>query len=517
MTRLLSNLLDACEQFWRRHPALLYGVAFLLGVSGALFSHEQLLLLPFGLLFFPLLWLFLKPSYGLLYKRLGAALLLCFAAYAYGRTCYLLPRLPFYGVEGVAEIAISSLQVDKTPFGTTYQIIGRVRCFTPAREEEARYRVKNGPVRMTFSEKAGSTLPPASCDYRIFGKLRPSGAGYLFKAKKGEVWRPVPHTWSLADYRYRVKKSLRALIEEHIPHPQSAAFLMSLATGDFSDRQISSSLGRLGLLHLMAISGFHFSLVAGAVSFLLRFCLSERLTTVGVLLLLGGYFIFLGPSPSVIRAWLSLVIMLMGRLIARRCSGLNALGMGMLLLLLFDPGASLSPAFQLSFLATLSILLFFPALDLLFQQLFPKRPLHEVIKMSSWDQHAIILLSGLRGAIALGFAVNLVMIPVSLFYFQKFPWLSLFYNLFFPLLASGSMLLLLLALSVSWLAPLAGLIHSVNNLYTQWVLQLTFDYPLALDYIWRVRYFPLLGLVLYLSFLGFSGLILASYLNKKRA
>ena len=77
------------------------------------------------------------------------------------------------------------------------------------------------------------------------------------------------------------------------------------------------------------------------------------------------------------------------------------------------------------------------------QKMFRTRSLSKITEMHWLDQHAYCLLYYLRQGLALALAVNLVAMPITFFYFQKFPLMSLFYNLFFPFLVSFSMLLLL--------------------------------------------------------------------------
>lgn len=156
----------------------------------------------------------------------------------------------------------------------------------------------------------------------------------------------------------------------------------------------------------------------------------------------------------------------------------------------------------------------FSGTDFFLQKVFRKRPLIELTRMDLIQQHGYILLTWLRQALALGIAVNLAVLPLSLYCFHKFPWMSLLYNLFFPFMVSISMVLLLAGLSLS-LIPFAGeLIHGFNSAFTRFLLNFTSEAPPFLDLNWRISEFPAGGLIVYLSLLFFTGLLLKLHIEK---
>jgi len=97
-----------------------------------------------------------------------------------------------------------------------------------------------------------------------------------------------------------------------IPSARSASFLKGISTGDFEDHMMVMELGRFGLQHIMAISGFHFSLVALIISTLFAGFLPRKMASSTVIFLLSCYFLFLGCSPSILRAWVMIFVVLLG-------------------------------------------------------------------------------------------------------------------------------------------------------------------------------------------------------------
>ena len=221
-------------------------------------------------------------------------------------------------------------------------------------------------------------------------------------------------------------------LKRHFKDPKVASFFSSLATGDIDERALSLEFGKIGVNHLLAISGFHFALLTTFCSFILGLFLPRKTTTILLLIVLSAYFFFVGNAPSVQRAWIGIFIFLIGSLFDLRSNALNSLGCALCIEILIDPYCVTHLGFQLSFLATLAILLLYAPCEKLLSLLLPKRPLSLLAVMTPLHQTGHLFSSMIRKALALNIAVHLVTLPVLLFVFLKFPWLSLLYNLFFP-------------------------------------------------------------------------------------
>lgn len=317
--------------------------------------------------------------------------------------------------------------------------------------------------------------------------------------------------------RFQAKQAVGTYIRKHITGQRPATFLTGIATGEFDDRLMAFEFSRFGLQHIMAISGFHFAIIAAMLSALLRFVCKKRVGTLFLILLLSSYCLFLGSSPSILRAWITIFIALLSFLLERRGSGLNSLGIAMLIVLLMDPLACCHIGFQFSFIITGAILLFYAWFNGMLQQILLKRSLSQMVQMDRFNQYGYCVLAFFRQALALTAAVNLIAIPMMLFHFQKFPLLSLAYNLFFPFLVSIAMLLLLLGLIFSCVLPFLGeALHYFNSLYTQWMLNLTYNIPANFDLAWSVPVFPVELLIIYLTLIFFFGICLKYFLEKRQ-
>ncbi len=309
------------------------------------------------------------------------------------------------------------------------------------------------PVNAYFSSKW--ERPPCDRDYVVTGELID---GRRLVIDPTVPWEEVSHTWSAAEWRHGVKSRVGRYLRRRIRDRRAAEFGVGLVTGDFNEPTLMWDFQRLGLQHLMAISGFHFSLVALFLGAILRPLLSARVAGSVLVLLLSSYFVFIGYSPSVQRAWVMAVAVLSGWVIGRRCDALNALGLALLVVLLLDPLCVRSIGFQFSFFCTAAILLYYQPMERALRFLFSHFDLKEARRLSLLDQHGYLLLTLFRRAVALLLAVHLIALPLTLYHFGQFPILSLLYNLFFPLLVTVAMLLMPLAAVTGWWWPVEAVL-----------------------------------------------------------
>ena len=119
---------------------------------------------------------------------------------------------------------------------------------------------------------------------------------------------------------------------------------------------------KAGLAHVLAASGFHVSLLLGVVLTLTR-RFSERTKLVVGLSTLILYVGLTGVQPSVMRAAIMGVGALVGLVTERKVRRLPFLLLTATLLLLFNPLWIFDLGFQLSFLATLGLIVTLPALQ----------------------------------------------------------------------------------------------------------------------------------------------------------
>ncbi len=481
------------QEFWLARPAFYFGIHFLLGAGFAYFPHWALIL-PLLLLWGPVMNRPIKIVHGIL---------LIAASIAYAEYRYPDQKIPNH-CQGKAYFSISCLKPYQSPFHRSclsYQ--GTIRCF-----ETKEQHFFNLPctIYQECEVKADS-------DYLIMGELIQKGNRRYVLKPTTTPWEKVPHTFSFAHIRYQMKQALRAFLKKYTPDAKTLSFLSALATGDITERTLNFEFKQIGLLHILAISGFQFALMAAFFGFFLRQFLPYKASILILLAILSSYYFFLGPSPSVQRSYIAVLLFFLGSFMKLSSSGLNLLGMGLIIEILLDPLLVMNLGFELTFLCTAAILLFYQPSLKLFSILLPKRNYRDLLEMPLIDQHGYLLISWIRGALAINAAVHLVSLPALLFLFHKMPLLSLVYNLFFPFLTTLMLFLLILSLL---LFPLFPFLHKLNVWLTSGALELTSNPPLALNFFIRVKTFSFTTLILSLMICLFLGILLQKTIDQKQ-
>lgn len=194
---------------------------------------------------------------------------------------------------------------------------------------------------------------PGGFDFQRYLNRRGAFAG--LSAYEGEILDPG-REWGGWALRRRIRGALvRGLGEEQ------GELLSSMVLGSRAAQlspEIRDDFRQVGLSHVLAASGFHVSLLIGVLLSLCR-RLSPRTQQLILIGGLGLYLVLTGLSPSVARAsimGLAAVIVLTEPQIKGRVEPLGLLLLAAVLLLVWNPNWIHDLGFQLSFLATLGLL-----------------------------------------------------------------------------------------------------------------------------------------------------------------
>jgi competence protein ComEC len=167
----------------------------------------------------------------------------------------------------------------------------------------------------------------------------------------------------------RLRLDFQAVLERAFPAPAGpgltprGSILEALLLGEDGrlDPEMERSLQGTGLYHLFAISGGHIAVLAFLLFGLLRLArVPKRASYAALAVLLTGYAVLVEGNASVLRAVIMAEAFLIGRLIWREAHILNAVGLSALILLLANPFHLFDAGFQLTYAATVSIILFAP-------------------------------------------------------------------------------------------------------------------------------------------------------------
>ncbi len=230
------------------------------------------------------------------------------------------------------------------------------------------------------------------------------------RLETGWKWR------SLYAPRY-VAKWLKDTIVTICPG-ETGQFLSALTTGDksgiYQNTRRYVALSDAGIMHVVAVSGMHVSYLTAMCCLLLG---AGRGRRAGIVLVLF-FALMTGMSPSVVRASLMQILLLMAPGVRRENDALTSLSAALMLLLLANPGAAGAVSLQLSFASVAGLLFLTPRCYRWMEEKvrrFP-RPLHLLGRFAA-------------GSVSATLGATLFSAPLTAGYFGFIPLYSVLTNL----------------------------------------------------------------------------------------
>ena len=150
-----------------------------------------------------------------------------------------------------------------------------------------------------------------------------------------------------------------SIINQLLPEPH-AGLLAGILFGTKAtlSKELVAALTRSGTLHIVALSGMNITILSSLVNLTLLRVVNRRIASVVTILLIIGFILFVGPSPSVIRAGIMGGISLLAVIFGRQTWGLLSWILAVSIMLLLNPSWITDLSFQLSASATLGMILF---------------------------------------------------------------------------------------------------------------------------------------------------------------
>lgn len=290
-------------------------------------------------------------------------------------------------------------------------------------------------------------LNPGEFDYRRFLALRQiHRQQYIGNGQALRIGNDPPshlmkfsitaRTWAVQQYR------------RFVPGRQEQVVTSALVLGDKDglDDDLYDAFSSSGTMHVLAVSGLHVGIIYSIIIFVLRPLKKVRGGKLCValvsIIMLWGYALVTGLSPSVLRATVMFMFVTLAEPWGRRSSIYNTFALSGFVLLLLDPNLIFSVGFQLSYAAVFGIVYFYPRLVALWEP-------------SSWLARKVWEMS------SVSLAAQIATFPIALYYFHQFPVYFLLANLAaiplsFAILVAGIFLLM-----VSVWTPVAGTVGSL--------------------------------------------------------
>ena len=233
----------------------------------------------------------------------------------------------------------------------------------------------------------------------------------------------------------------------------TGAILSALLLGerDYLPDQLRLDFRRIGISHILALSGMHLAILSLGIGRGLSFLKVKKKVRVGIIaLFVFLYMALTGFSVSVVRAGLMVIISSALFLLARTSDSLTSLAMSVAIICIVTPYAIMDVSLCLSALATFGIIAYGEYASALEKPITrPKRIIRNI----------------LLGILASVFAISATM-TVSILTFGGFSILAPFTTLIFSFLAEAIMYLGCVMVLVGWILPVGWLLTPLCRFMT---------------------------------------------------
>ncbi|QZY56530.1 DNA internalization-related competence protein ComEC/Rec2 [Crassaminicella profunda] len=186
----------------------------------------------------------------------------------------------------------------------------------------------------------------------------------------------------------RIKNKIVLIISKVLPKKEGGIFLgILLGDKDNLDQNIYTTFKKVGVAHILAVSGLHVGILYMYIQKLLK-DFSITIRTFIILAILSFYVIITGYAPSVLRATSMTIILVLAPLFNRRYDSLSAIATAGLIFLIVNPLYLFDTGFQLSFIAAFVIILFYK--PILHKLKFIPESIRQILSVSMAAQIGII-------------------------------------------------------------------------------------------------------------------------------
>ncbi|OHA79296.1 MAG: hypothetical protein A2747_02535 [Candidatus Yonathbacteria bacterium RIFCSPHIGHO2_01_FULL_44_41] len=203
-------------------------------------------------------------------------------------------------------------------------------------------------------------------------------------------------------------------ISTSIPEPESSlASGITLGAKQSLGEELIQKFRETGVAHIVVLSGYNIAVVVGIISRLIMFMpftIRLIMSALGIIL----FAVMVGGGTTVVRATFMALVVILARVLGREGDALRVLVLVGGLMVFMNPMIFLHDvSFQLSFLATLAIVIFVPVIEKYFM-FVSSRTLREIVVTTFATQIFVLpLILYHMGSVSLiGFVANIFILPV---------------------------------------------------------------------------------------------------------
>lgn len=211
----------------------------------------------------------------------------------------------------------------------------------------------------------------------------------------------------------KVKQNINTKIEKYFEVPVSS-ILKSMIVGDKTsiEPDLKNDFINTGLIHILVISGLHIGFIVVIILFIFRlFGLPLKIVYLLAIPTIFFYAILTGSNPPAIRATIMASCILLTFVLNRESLIYNSICLAALIILIYNPQYLFTASMQLSFIATIGIIYFYPRIYNSFSKIKNK------------------FCKYILSIFCVTLSVQIALIPILIFYFGKFSVISFIANI----------------------------------------------------------------------------------------
>ncbi len=267
---------------------------------------------------------------------------------------------------------------------------------------------------------------------------------------------------------------------------ESYSFLLSIFFGDRSllTTELEGNYRNTGMIHLLAISGFHIGFIGMLFFTLFSFFLPKNVSRICASFILFIYILLLNDSASSMRAFLMYSIQSLYFFSGNKTGKLTPISYSGILMILVNPYCIFDIGFVLSYLATGGILLYAEIINDILEKWCPEK---------------------IRGSLAVSISAFIVTFMIQASLFNKIPFFSILSGLVVIPLFTFLFIGLFLVSSIILICDIhffTGVVQLVISLFNKIILYLsiikpvdTIEIPLWIPYFFSLLLFVMVYIV----------------------
>ncbi|MCM1990772.1 ComEC/Rec2 family competence protein [Oceanirhabdus seepicola] len=167
-----------------------------------------------------------------------------------------------------------------------------------------------------------------------------------------EVYRMKNNGYALLHWSNKMVEGIRERLK-NILSKEAYGYVNAMALGNrtYMDNEETEMLKRLGIIHILAVSGLHMIIIFNIIGSVIK-------KSSIVLSVCMVYTFIIGSPPSALRAVFMLIVFAFGKKIIRTYDNASALAFSSIIILLYRPYYLFNTSYHLSFFALIGIVIF---------------------------------------------------------------------------------------------------------------------------------------------------------------